>query len=132
ASRLLWKARGGDKPALGQARTLLDSVERRRPNWPPVLLARGNAEEMRGNRRQAIENYKKAIDLGERNPRYLRQLVQLLYREQQFAEADRYMQALRQEKPLKPELERISFQMDGRSRTPDQLSDLCTDLSLRT
>ena len=40
-----------------------------RGNWPPVHIARADLAELRGNADESIANYRRAIELGERNPR---------------------------------------------------------------
>src|SRR5262249_34880130 len=88
ALRLIEQARQGDRSGLELARSHLDAVAVRRPGWTAVLLAKADLENLRGNTDQAIASYRKAIELGERSPRTVRQLVLLLHKRQRFDEAD--------------------------------------------
>src|SRR5262249_24726335 len=84
ATRLLGVAAKGNPDVLDDAQQHLDAVATRKPGWTLVLLAKARLEELKGNAEQAIANYRRAIDLGERNPRTVRQLVQQLYKRQRY------------------------------------------------
>src|SRR5262249_25671953 len=72
--------KGTDRQGLTEASGLLDAVFTQRPAWPAVLVAKADIDELRGNLDQAMTNYRRAIELGERQPRVVRQLVELLYK----------------------------------------------------
>ena len=89
ALRLIWRFRqGGNKELLDQARTLLTAAATRRANWPALLIARGDVDELQGKIEQAITSYAKALDLGSRDPHALYQLVLLLGKSQRLEEAE--------------------------------------------
>jgi tetratricopeptide (TPR) repeat protein len=80
ASRLLWRVRKGSprrEQLLDEASKLLDAVALQRPVWSAVPLARAEIEDLRGNTREAQRFYQSAHELGERDQRVIRQLVQL-------------------------------------------------------
>jgi tetratricopeptide (TPR) repeat protein len=118
ASRLIWLGRQGQKQHLDEARLLLDAVAARRPGWPAVLLAKADIEDLKGNPEVAIANYRRALELGERNPRVLRQLVQLLYQRQRYAEADQEIRRLQKQLPRSTDLQRLAADISLRNQDP--------------
>jgi tetratricopeptide (TPR) repeat protein len=110
AARLIHQAKQGGpgkKDLLTQARTLLDTVAKQRPSWPVVAVARAEMEEVRGNPEQAIANYRQALDLGERSPRVLRQLVQLLFSRQRYQEAEQEIHKFQKTAPFSSDVQRL-------------------------
>jgi tetratricopeptide (TPR) repeat protein len=107
AVRLIQRARQGDRAGLEEARTLLDQVVARRQEWPSVFVARADLDEINNHLEQAIANYRQAISLGERGPRVVRQLVQLLYKQQRYEEADQEVRRLQQQTTDQAELQRL-------------------------
>ena len=97
AARLIYRGRQGKPEQLEEARLLLDAVAAHRPGWPNVLVAQADLEEAQNNFDQAIANYRRAMALGDRSPRTVRQLVQLLYRQRRYEEADQEIRALQKE-----------------------------------
>jgi Tfp pilus assembly protein PilF len=118
AERLIAQGRRGDKSGLDEARTLLDAVAVQRPAWSAVLIARAEIEELKGNLEQAIANYRRALDLGDRSPRHVRQLVQLLYQRQRFDEADQEIRKLQAQAPLSTDLQRLAVDISLRNQDP--------------
>jgi tetratricopeptide (TPR) repeat protein len=94
ARLLLWQAQKGDKAAIGQARALLVQVAARRPTWSKVPLVEGELDELEGKRDKSLENYLKAIELGERQPNLIRQVTELLCTNHRYAEADQVVRKL--------------------------------------
>src|SRR5262249_18301732 len=81
AVQLIGRARQGqNKEGLQEAQSLLEGVVRQRAAWPPAWIARADLDDLLGNSDQAIDNCRKAIELGERNPRVVRRLVDQLYK----------------------------------------------------
>ncbi|OAI50400.1 hypothetical protein AYO44_17815, partial [Planctomycetaceae bacterium SCGC AG-212-F19] len=98
AVKLIRKARDTQKrDGLDQARKLLDAVAVMRPSWPAVLIARADLEALQNNPEQAIANYRHAVELGERNPRVVRHLVDQLYKRQRYDEAEQEIRKLQQD-----------------------------------
>ena len=91
AVRLVAQARSGNWP-LAQARSLLHAAMNRRPLSSRALVLMAELSELGGSFSGAIGYLRQATDLGDRTPSVLRHIVELLYRENRFAEAD---QALR-------------------------------------
>jgi tetratricopeptide (TPR) repeat protein len=118
ALRLIEVARQGDRGVLDAARAHLDAVAARRPAWTAVLLAKADLENLRGNTDQAIASYHKAIELGERSPRTVRQLVVLLHKRQRFDEADQEIRQLQKQEQLSAELKRLAADVSLRNRDP--------------
>src|SRR5207244_1774528 len=94
ATRLIQDAKKGEKEYLAQAQSLLESATAQRPTWPALLLAKADIEDFRGNYENAILNYRRAVELGERNPRVLHRLVDLLCQQQRYDEADQEIRKL--------------------------------------
>jgi tetratricopeptide (TPR) repeat protein len=125
ALRLIWLAKPRATPGtdegrtvldeaavqrLDEARALLDQVAAQRSTWPAVLLAKAEIDVLRGNPEQAIDNYRKALELGEPSPRVVRPLVQLLYQCQRYGEADQEIRRL-QKQALPADLNRIAAEV---------------------
>ena len=68
-------------------------------------LAKADIEDFQGNFEKAIFNYRRAIELGERNPRVLHRLVDLLSQEQRNDEADQEIRKLQKLGPLDGDLQ---------------------------
>ena len=91
ALRLLWQAEKTDKNDRGnllkEIRTLLDGVQALRPDWPLVYTARAHMEMLADRKDQARAHLHRAIELGETNPRVVREYVELLLRDNPDEEA---------------------------------------------
>ena len=94
ASLLIWREdqskmqrKEVDNTKLQEARRLLTQAAKKRPNWGRIVRLEGQLDELQGNRTSAIENYKRAIDLGVRNPSLIQKAVQILNQEERFLEA---------------------------------------------
>jgi cellulose synthase operon protein C len=74
--------------ALEEAARLLGEIRERRPNWSRSVLLETQLEEVKGNRDLALGGYRKAFELGERQPQLVLRLVQLLHSRSQDADAD--------------------------------------------
>lgn len=123
AVRLTWSARQGKPERLEEARALLNAVESRRPEWPNVLVAKADLEQTSNNFDQAITEYRRAISMGERSPRVIRQLVQLLYRQQRFEEADQELRQLQKQATDASEtqrLQRLAVDISLQNQDPDR------------
>lgn len=77
-----------DRDALERARHLLTVAAAQRPNWHPIVQARAELDELQGRPDQAIANYRRALDLGSRDPQVTRQLLVLLSQAQRFDEVE--------------------------------------------
>jgi tetratricopeptide (TPR) repeat protein len=109
ATRLIWLGRSKRDPAkLEQAHTLLDRLSAQRPRWSAVLVAKGEIEDVSDHPDQAIANYQAALALGDRNPRLIHRLVQLLYEHKRYDELDSEMRRLQQQGLLPADLQRVA------------------------
>src|SRR4029077_17089608 len=88
ATRLIQEAKEGSRESFAQAQSLLDLAAAQRPTWTALLLAKADIEDFQVNFEKAIFNYRRAVELGERNPRVLHRLVDLLCQQHREDEAD--------------------------------------------
>jgi tetratricopeptide (TPR) repeat protein len=90
ALRLIWtyRKKGGAAEVLEQARSLLTAAGARRGDWPALFVARAELDELQKRPEQAIAGYRKAVELGSRDPLVLFQLVRLLREANRFDEVD--------------------------------------------
>jgi tetratricopeptide (TPR) repeat protein len=94
ARHLIWRAGQGDKTAPRMARTILNTLASRRPDWLLIPLALAELDEIENDLEGAIKAYLRAIDLGERDPQVLRRAARLLLTRRRYAEADRLLRLL--------------------------------------
>jgi tetratricopeptide (TPR) repeat protein len=114
ASRLVWLAQRGDKRLLADARAQLVRVATRRPGWHRVFLCQAEIDELEGSAESALENYRRAIELGERGTAVVRRVVQLLYDRQRFTEADELIRKLQEQAPISHELQKLAAEISLR------------------
>jgi tetratricopeptide (TPR) repeat protein len=79
------------RESLERARHLLTVAGAQRPNWHPIIQARAELDELQGRPDQAIANYRRAVDLGSRDPRAMKQLLVLLSQAQRFDEVEQVL-----------------------------------------
>jgi tetratricopeptide (TPR) repeat protein len=115
AARLLWLARQGKKDGLAQARTLLDKVMARWPQFVPALMARAELDELQGRPQEAIARYRQAVERGVRDAFVVRRLVQLLSAQQRYQEAEQVVLQMEQRAPLSAELRRLAVVLSLRN-----------------
>jgi tetratricopeptide (TPR) repeat protein len=94
AAWLVRQARREDAARLREARELLDDVAERRPGWTRPLLLQGLLSEREGHLDAALGDFLQAVDLGERRPIVLLQIIQRLEGRGRLAEADRLFRLL--------------------------------------
>src|SRR5262249_43105460 len=100
AVQLIGRARQAqNKEGLQEAQSLLEGVIRQRSAWAPAWIARADLDDLLGNSDQAIDNCRKAIELGERDARLVRRLVDQLYKRQRFDEAEQEIRKLQKQAP---------------------------------
>jgi tetratricopeptide (TPR) repeat protein len=116
AVRIIWRHRQGQKADLDDARAHLDYVASQRPAWSAVLLAKGEIEMIKGNDEQAIADLRRAIELGERGPRVIRKLVELLYARQRYAEADQEIRRLQKQTLIAADMHRLAADLSLRNQ----------------
>jgi tetratricopeptide (TPR) repeat protein len=107
ALRLLRRAQSGDAAAQEQARGHLDAVAGARPGWIAVHVARAQLEETAGRPDEALSQYQQAVNLGERDPRTIRRLVELYNKRQRSRDAAQVIRQLKKQAPLSEDLRRL-------------------------
>jgi tetratricopeptide (TPR) repeat protein len=96
AGRHVAQARGDDTKLdlLKTARDLLNQVENLRRGWSRIPLMRAEIAEIEKDPDSAIRLYEEAIRGGERRVSVIRRLVQLLYEQKNYVEADKRIREL--------------------------------------
>ncbi len=120
AAHLTWRARQGERHLLAEARTALAAVAARRPGWSRVPLALAGIDELDGNPDRAVENYQKALELGDRQFAVVRRLVELLYERHRYAEADEAIRKLQEQAPISNDLCRLAAEVSLRNLNADR------------
>jgi tetratricopeptide (TPR) repeat protein len=116
AARLVERARRGDERAVTAARPLVAEVARRRPQWSRAALLEAEMENLEGNSDQAILHYQRALDLGERQPAVIRQLVHLYGERGRYLEANQLIRKMIQEGGEISSLGRLAAEVSVRTR----------------
>ncbi len=114
--RLTALARKGNLEGLPEARRLLETATAKRPGWSVLALAKAEVAELQNRPEEAIDAYKQALEGGERGPRVQRKLVELLYRQQRYREADEQLRRLRAQTPETPGLRLLAADLSIRTR----------------
>jgi tetratricopeptide (TPR) repeat protein len=116
ARRLIWLAeQKGDKTLLRRARAELVAASKRMPGWGRVPLCLGQVDDLEGKEDRALENYLRAIELGDHQLPLVRRAVELCYKRGRYAEADLVLRRLPEQTPLFGELRRMASEISLRS-----------------
>ena len=121
-----------DKKLLDSAQEHLARCRTLRPGWSRVPFLAAEVCLRQGNEELAIDNYLRAVDLGERSPRAVRRVVQLLAQRQRFLEADRIIRRIEeQQSPFSASLSRlaseVSLRLDDFDRALDMAKQAAAD-----
>jgi pentatricopeptide repeat protein len=119
ALRLTGEAKRGAADLLPEARRRLDQAASKRPGWTALVLAKAEVAELQNRPEEAIAQYKEAMRLGERGERISRRLVELLYRQQRYREAQDELARLRRQGPEARKLGLLEAELSLHNR--DQL-----------
>ncbi len=111
ARLLIHAGRKGDTQSLEVARSLLVEVAQDRPEWSRVPLAMAQVDELEGRQDSAIDNYQRAVDMGEKQLSVMRRLVELLYERRRYAHADLVLRKLPEQTPVYGNLQRLAAQV---------------------
>jgi tetratricopeptide (TPR) repeat protein len=84
----------GDKRRLADARTRLGRAATQRPTWSRVPLLEAQAFELEQRNDKALERYQVALQRGEGRPFVVRRVMQLLYEQQRYTEAQAFIARL--------------------------------------
>jgi tetratricopeptide (TPR) repeat protein len=120
ACRLISQAKQGKTEALEEARTLLAQAAVSRPTWARVPVALAEIAALSRDVPGAIKQYQQALELGERSPQAMRQLVELLYQQRRYAEADEVLQKLPEREALAPDLQRLAASVSLQRQDPER------------
>jgi tetratricopeptide (TPR) repeat protein len=110
AARRVLAARG-DKGKLAEARQLLARAAALAPSWSRVRVLEAETYELEGQKEKALEAYQAALDLGENRLEVVRRVLELLYEQARYAEADRLLRKLPEVALEAPDLGRLAFQL---------------------
>jgi tetratricopeptide (TPR) repeat protein len=103
------------RPHLDDTRRQLSSLAKRRPGWSRLALAEGRIEALAENNGRAIEAYQRALNLGERNPEVIKQLVRWLMGSGRFLEAEAVIHRLEAPEIRSPDLQWLAAEASLRS-----------------
>jgi tetratricopeptide (TPR) repeat protein len=107
AARCLDQVRKGEMSRLALARQRLAEVSQRRPDWARPVLLEAYAEDLEGATERALEQYRKAIDLGDRSPAVVRRVARWLFDRQRYADTDQVIRQLADVMPLPADIARL-------------------------
>lgn len=114
------QARKGQIENVEPARALLGKLAAARPAWSRVPLAQAEISDIEQDVSAAIKSYQRALELGERNPLALRRLVELLYQQRRYAEADEVVQKLPEQDAAVPGVQRLAAEISLQRGDPER------------
>jgi tetratricopeptide (TPR) repeat protein len=120
ACRCIQQAQAGEHEALVTARDQLVAIARQRPEWPHVQVCLARVAEMENNGESAIEYYRRALELGEHRPGVVRQLIELLFQRQRYAEAEDAINKLQERAPISSAVQKLAAEIALRGSNPDR------------
>lgn len=118
ATRLLLRARGGDKGALAGARQKMHEIESLRPSWSAVALLQAEAFELERRSDKALEKYQAALARGEARLWVVRRVLELLAAQGRFAEAQALLGKMPERMQVVSGLDRLGVQLALVNREP--------------
>jgi predicted Zn-dependent protease len=96
ARRLLIKSTFDEKPDFNSVLDLIKQIEEARPDWAYIQVLRGALSEQMKEPAKAIKAYQAAVGLAIDDIRAYERLIELLYQEGRFEEAEAYISRLGQ------------------------------------
>jgi cellulose synthase operon protein C len=138
ARRLLRQADASGQPLtdeqrrlLTRARSSLENAAPQRPSWPLIPRLLGDIEQLLGNRQVAVENYQRAFELGDQTQSIVSYVVQHLYENKRFDEADAMLRSLAEENPqlLSGDLARMAWQVAWQRQQYDEAIGLASEVA---
>jgi tetratricopeptide (TPR) repeat protein len=121
---LLTRAKRGNREGLEKARQHLAAAALLRPAWAAIPACRAMIADEEGKAGQALTDYLRAVELGERRVAVLRRAVQMLYAERRYGEADQLIRRLQPAGPLSPELQKLAAEISLRNADPQRALEL--------
>jgi tetratricopeptide (TPR) repeat protein len=107
------RERPGDNDLLEKARVKLRDAERDRPHWAAVPRSLGLLEELCRNHSEALQHFRRALELGDRSRDTVRRVVEHLVKQGNLDEAQKEIDRAVATAPdaLSPELARLASQV---------------------
>lgn len=102
------------KPLVDSAAQLQQQLETLRPHWAPTYLLKARLALLKAkpDENQAIQAYGQSIRLGERRAAVYQELISLLFKQNRIAEADAYLNRLRETQNIPPSLVALAVAAD--------------------
>jgi tetratricopeptide (TPR) repeat protein len=117
ATYSIWEARKtGNLDQLPKVLDDLRGLARDRAGWSKIPLAEALIFELQKKPDSAIEKYRRAVELGERDPEALRRLIELLYEQKQFAAANAVYRLLPEGTAASPEFQLLAAKVSLQNR----------------
>jgi len=110
-----------------EAVQLQTELEGLRPSWAPTYLLKGHIAQRQGRMDQAAEAYQRAIELGEDRVSVFEQLVGVLYRQNRFVDADRFLKRLSRHVAGSQSLSAIALSVSADQGQVDRTVDLALE-----
>jgi len=133
AIRLYLESKGENRNLLQQAIDHLSRAASFRPNWMRIPALQGQIYDLLGDAGLAITSYLRAVSLGDRSVLTARRLVQLLYSQQRFLEADQVIRQLEeQQAPFSSELDRLASNVSLRLEDYERAVELARRAASRS
>lgn len=122
--RLLLAAEANDAQSLARAQSMLTAARAQRPAWSRIPLLLAEVDRRLDNPTAEAGHLGEAVELGDRNPSVVQRLVQLLYQERRFIEADQALRKFEERQaPFTADLNKlaaeVSFLVEDYSRALD-------------
>ncbi len=114
----------GKVVSIEEARDHLAKVISRRSDWPRAVLAKAQLDDLEGNHAQAAQNFFRAVEMGESNPRVLHRALVLLSAQQRYAEADQVVRKIAELGPIPDELKHAASEIAWKNKDPDRALQL--------
>ena len=91
---------------LAAVRAEIVELGKQQRDWPRIPLLEARIDEIEGKWESVIDNCIRAVELGERQPRFTRRLVQLLLERRLYQQAERVLMLCEESAPLSDDLAR--------------------------
>jgi tetratricopeptide (TPR) repeat protein len=124
AARIVLQAQRGEGADPDEARRLLAEVSRLRPGWAQAAVLKGQLAELARDGAGAADAYAQAFDEGERSPRMVLRLVQLLLEQGRGSQAEQVLRKLEQMMSLPAELAQVATELAVRSQSFERAVEL--------
>lgn len=92
--RFFFFAKSNDRSGLNEVRQLIGELANLRPGWHRTVTLQALLLDLEGDEIAALEQYRKAVELGERRPEVVKRAVQVLMKNRNFEEARRVLDSV--------------------------------------